>query len=64
MDLNPVIVSPRGAVAVDVKVRLMPVARDPLAHARACAAPNLSVIIVTETCAVLRRPGSHRRAGR
>ncbi|MGA8016913.1 MAG: GNAT family N-acetyltransferase [Candidatus Dormiibacterota bacterium] len=40
MDLNPVIVSPRGAVAVDVKVRLMPVARDPLAHARQLRRPE------------------------
>jgi acetyl coenzyme A synthetase (ADP forming)-like protein len=34
MDLNPVIVSPKGAVAVDVKVRLEPVRRDPILEAR------------------------------
>jgi acetyl coenzyme A synthetase (ADP forming)-like protein len=39
MDLNPVIVSPRGAVAVDVKVRLEPRPRDPLVEARRLRRP-------------------------
>jgi acyl-CoA synthetase (NDP forming) len=40
MDLNPVIVSPRGAVAVDVKVRLEPAPHDPLAEARRLRRPE------------------------
>jgi hypothetical protein len=40
MDLNPVICSPTGAVAVDVKIRLEPTPRDPLAAARRLRRPS------------------------
>ncbi|MGO8687468.1 MAG: GNAT family N-acetyltransferase [Candidatus Dormibacteria bacterium] len=40
MDLNPVIVSPAGAVAVDVKVRLEPVTHDPIVDARHLRRPG------------------------
>ena len=40
MDLNPVIVSPAGAVAVDVKVRLEPYTRDPITEARHLRRPS------------------------
>ena len=40
MDLNPVIVSPSGAVAVDVKVRLEPYTRDPIMEARHLRRPG------------------------
>jgi len=40
MDLNPVIVSPSGAVAVDVKVRVEPVAYDPILQARHLRRPG------------------------
>ncbi len=40
MDLNPVIVSPTGAVAVDVKVRIEPFPVDPLAGARRLRRPE------------------------
>jgi hypothetical protein len=40
MDLNPVIVSPAGAVAVDVKIRLETVPHDPLVGARHLRRPG------------------------
>ncbi len=40
MDLNPVICSPSGAVAVDVKVRVEPCVHDPLAAARRLRRPE------------------------
>jgi len=40
MDLNPVIVSPAGAVAVDVKVRVEAVAHDPVMEARHLRRPG------------------------
>jgi hypothetical protein len=40
MDLNPVIVSPSGAVAVDVKIRLEPVPHDPVVGARHLRRPG------------------------
>jgi acetyl coenzyme A synthetase (ADP forming)-like protein len=40
MDLNPVIVSPSGAVAVDVKIRLEPCPQDPVIEARHLRRPG------------------------
>ncbi len=40
MDLNPVICSPKGAVAVDVKIRLEPSPHDPLAATRRLRRPS------------------------
>jgi hypothetical protein len=40
MDLNPVIVSPSGAVAVDVKIRVEAVPHDPVVGARHLRRPG------------------------